>query len=217
MVRLESIVKRYDAKNILMFKDITFNYAKSYCILGPSGSGKTSLLNLINGVIRPTSGTIIVDGDVITDLTGEELQDFRYVNIGYISQDFKLLDAFTVEDNLNISVVDGLRKRSNIEALELVGLKHKLTQKVITLSGGEKQRLSIARMFLKSPSVILCDEPTGLLPHEQGKQIIDLLVKEAKSLGVVLIVVTHDDRLTTYFDEVIQFEELLLGGVEDYV
>ncbi len=213
MVNLLDVCKKYNADTKIKLKDYSFEINKSYCILGPSGSGKSTLLNIIAGIVKPTTGKVIIGGTEITSLTETKVDGFRYKNIGYITQDLKLFEDFTVKDNLEIVAMGGELTFSPKDVLEWVGLEHKLNSKVKALSGGEKQRVAIARSLLKSPSVMLCDEPTGSLNTAKGIEIMELIVKLHKMHKNTLIVVTHDDRMAKYFDEVIRFEDML-GGVE---
>lgn len=212
MISIKELKKVYDNETIIALKDFQFDLGKSYCILGPSGSGKSTLLNMIAGIVKPTKGEIDVNGINISSLSQQELDKYRYQMIGYISQDFKLFDDFSVMDNLELVGVGGKFTFPPREVLEWVGLGHKLKSKVKTLSGGEKQRVAIARALLKSPKVMLCDEPTGSLNTTKSVEIIELLVMLHKKHNNTLITVTHDDRMVKYFDEVVRFDELLINS-----
>lgn len=214
MIALKGVKKSYNSETSIELKDFVFETKKSYCILGPSGSGKSTLLNMISGIVKPSGGSVLVDGEDVSTFTQKQIDEFRYNNIGYISQDLKLFDEFTVKDNLGLVELGGKISKDPIEVLKWVGLEHKIKAKAKTLSGGEKQRVAIARSLLKSPKVMLCDEPTASLNTTKGIEIIELLIKLHKANGNTLLVVTHDDRLSKYFDEVIKFEEML-GGEGD--
>lgn len=213
MIKLEGIRKIYNSDTCISLEDYVFQKEKSYCILGPSGSGKSTLLNMIAGLVKPSEGKVFIHNELISGMSEKELDYFRYQNVGYISQDLKLFEGFTVKDNLAIVALGGKTTFTVESVLEWVGLEHKLSSKVKTLSGGEKQRVAIARALLKSPKVMLCDEPTGSLNTAKGIEIIELLISLHKRQKNTLIVVTHDDRMSKYFDEVIKFEDIL-GGVE---
>lgn len=212
MIEVKNVCKEFE-NEIIRFSDMIFEEEKSYVILGPSGCGKSTLLNLISGAIKSTNGTIKVNIDnkeyKLEDLTKVGLQKYRCENISYVSQDFNLFDNFTVYDNLNI--INEIKK-TNIsieEAVELVGLTKKLKQKVNKLSGGERQRVSIARALLQQGNIILCDEPTASLNQALATEIIKLIVELHKRTKNTLLVVTHDERLTEYFDEVIHYEDFI--------
>ncbi|QNO14690.1 ABC transporter ATP-binding protein [Alkalicella caledoniensis] len=214
MISLEGVRKVYNRETHISIRDFVFEDGTSYCILGPSGSGKSTLLNIIAGITKPTEGEVCVGENRVSSLLEKELDRFRFEYIGYIPQDLKLLDEFTVVDNLSMVELGGEITKKPEEALKWVGLGHKLRAKIKRLSGGEKQRVAIARVLLKSPKVMLCDEPTGSLNTAKGIEIMELLVKIHKEENNILIVVTHDDRMCKYFDKVIKFEDML-GGIRD--
>lgn len=219
MIQIKGIYKKFENENI-EFADIKFENNKSYVILGPSGCGKSTLLNLLSGNIKADGGSIEITIDDnkynLEELSRENLEEFRRNNIGYVSQDLNLFENLSVYDNLKIiSEVKDI-KYSIEETIEAVGLSRKLKQKVKTLSGGEKQRVCIARVLLQDCNIILCDEPTGSLNQVLANEIIELLIKLHKRNNSILIVVTHDERLTSYFDEVIKYEDFIkinIGGL----
>ena len=215
MIKIQNVRKKFNEDTKIRLKNMVFEDGKSYAILGVSGSGKTTLLNMIAGIINPTDGKIIVDNVEITKLTQKEKDKFRLKNIGYIFQDFKLIEDMTVEDNLNLLKIEKIDCVDIDNILEQVGLKNKRKMKVKKLSGGEKQRVAIARALMKSPKIILADEPTGSLNYEKGLEIMELLHKFHKKSKHVMIYVTHDDRMAKYADKIIHFEDVLeKGGVE---
>ena len=184
-------------------------------ILGPSGCGKSTLLNIISGGLKVTSGNIIVDtyGKKlnINTLSSKEVLKYRSKNIVYVTQDFKIFENFTVGDNLNlVSEITGKKDDIN-KVLEEVGLKNKKKSLVKNLSGGEKQRVVIARAMLLGGDIILCDEPTASLNYNLAEDIIKLIIKFYKKSNSILIVVTHDDRLIKYFDNVLYREDIIRG------
>lgn len=209
MISLKGVSKKFDEDSNIVLKDMDFQDGKSYVLLGASGCGKSTLLNMITGVITPDSGTIQIDDEEITGMSQKEKDAFRFKNIGYIFQDFKLMEDMTVLDNLSILKLGKLDCMSVDEVLDSVGILHKKKSKVKQLSGGEKQRVAIARALMKKPSIIIGDEPTGNLNYENGKNVVELLMKASKTLAKNVIVVTHDERLIEFFDEVIHFEDLL--------
>ena len=208
MIELQNIKKSFDADTKLVYPDLVFESGKTYVLLGPSGCGKSTLLNMIAGITTPDSGSIIVDGENITERKQEGKDRFRIKNIGYIFQDFKLIENMTVADNINILRIEGVDTSKIDEYLEILGIADKKNKKVKHLSGGEKQRVAIVRALVKEPKIVLADEPTGSLNYEIGKTVIEQLVKIAK--GKTLIAVTHDSRMAEYFDEVIDFTKLMV-------
>lgn len=218
MIKLNNITKQYTDTKISI-KNIHFKKQKSYLILGPSGSGKSTMLNLIGGLTKPTSGNIQINLDNqtidITKLKEKELKKLRLETIGYILQDFKLFEDFTVKDNLEILLNLANEKLSNNqikEILKQVGLEHKINSKVKHLSGGEKQRVAIARVLAKNYNILLCDEPTGSLNKTLANDLMELIIKIHKKAKNTLIVVSHDETMAKYFDEVVRFENLLEGS-----
>ena len=214
MIKINDLSKKFDEECNIQIKDMEFKDGTSYVLLGPSGCGKSTLLNMITGVVTPTTGKIMVDDIEVTKLTQEEKDAFRLKNIGYIFQDFKLIEDMTVEDNLNLLKVGKISCLPIDEVLESVGIKNKRKNKIRHLSGGERQRVAIARALIKEPKIIIADEPTGNLNFENGKNVVELLIRASKKFSNTMIVVTHDDRLVPYFDQSLHFEEMLLkkGG-----
>jgi putative ABC transport system ATP-binding protein len=212
MIRIKNIKKDFNSDTKIHLKDIEFENGKTYAILGVSGSGKTTLLNIIAGIVNPNEGEVLIDDIEITELSQKEKDNFRLKNIGYIFQDFKLMEDMTVEDNLNLLKIEKIKCIDIDEILNQVGLKNKRKTKVKKLSGGEKQRVAIARALMKSPKIILADEPTGSLNYEKGLEIMELLNEFHKKSNHVMIFVTHDDRMAKFADEIIQFEDILVKG-----
>ena len=217
MIKVKNISKIFNEETQINIKDINFENGKSYALLGASGSGKTTLLNMIAGIISPTTGDILIDDLDITKLSEKEKDLFRLNNIGYIFQDFKLIEEMTVEDNLELVRIAKKDTITIKEVLEKVGLENKLKEKVKNLSGGEKQRIAIARALMKQPKIILADEPTGNLNYEKGLTIMQLLKEFHKKSKYIMIFVTHDDRMAQFADVTIHFEDLLEKGGEKNV
>lgn len=217
MIKINNLSKKFDEECNIKIKDMEFKDKTSYVLLGPSGCGKSTLLNMITGVITPTTGTILIDDVEITSLTQQEKDAYRLKNVGYIFQDFKLIEDMTVEDNLNLLKIGKVECLSIDEVLDSVGIKNKKKNKIKHLSGGERQRVAIARALIKQPHIIIADEPTGNLNFENGKKVVELLIEASKKFSNTMIIVTHDDRLVQYFDETLHFEDLLIreGGNEN--
>lgn len=217
MIKIKGLSKKFDEECNIKIKDTEFKDRTSYVLLGPSGCGKSTMLNMITGVITPTTGSVFVDNTEVTKLTQQEKDAYRLKNIGYIFQDFKLIDDMTVEDNLNLLKLGDVECLPIDEVLDSVGIKGKRKNKVKHLSGGERQRVAIARALIKQPRIIIADEPTGNLNFENGKKVVELLIKASQKFSNTMIVVTHDDRLVEYFDEALHFEDMLIreGGNEN--
>ena len=214
MIEIKSITKQFQNETAIDYKDITFESGKSYMLLGASGCGKSTLLNMIAGILSPTSGSIIIDGVNMQEKSQKDKDKFRIQNIGYIFQDFKLINDMTVIDNINILNLEGINTQGAAKLLEELEILEKKNSKIKHLSGGQKQRGAIARALVKAPEIILADEPTGNLNFAIGEQVIKELVKVSK--GKTLIAVTHDERLGVYFDEIIDMNEMT-SGMKDVV
>lgn len=211
MISLMGVSKKFDEDSNIQLKDFEFQDGKSYVLLGASGCGKSTLLNMVTGVLTPDTGKIMIDSIELTAMSQKEKDAFRLKNVGYIFQDFKLMDEMTVYDNLSLLRLGKLECLPIDEVLDSVGILNKKKSKIKQLSGGEKQRVAIARALMKKPTIIIGDEPTGNLNYENGKNVVSLLMDASKNFAKNVIVVTHDDRLTEFFDEVIHFEDLLKG------
>ena len=209
MIEIKNLTKQFQNETAIDYRDIVFETGKSYMLLGASGCGKSTLLNMIAGVLAPTSGTITIDGVRMTEKSQAEKDKFRIQKIGYIFQDFKLIEEMTVLDNINILKLEGVDTSGAPALLETLCIGEKKNARIKHLSGGQKQRVAIARALVKKPDIILADEPTGNLNFAIGEQVIRQLVEVAR--GKTLIAVTHDDRLAKYFDAVIDMNEMTSG------
>lgn len=211
MIQLTKLQHDFGDTKIIL-SDFCFENGKSYCILGPSGCGKTTLLKMVSGLLQIQTGKVqITLGEEIfklEEMNKTERHDFKRRYISYISQDLKLFEDFSVKDNLGIREKAVGKATSYHDLLEQVKLSHKLKAKVKHLSGGEKQRVAIARALMAQGQFMLCDEPTAALNSLIAKEIIELLIGIHKEQKNTLIVVTHDERLVSYFDEVVRFEEI---------
>ena len=209
MIEIKGLGKQFQNETQISYRDITFETGRSYMLLGASGCGKSTLLNMIAGVLSPTVGTIQIDGTDMTAASQKEKDKFRIERIGYIFQDFKLINEMTVADNIGILRLEGVDISAMDEILTALDISEKKNAKIKHLSGGQKQRVAIARALVKKPDIILADEPTGNLNFAIGEQVIKELVTVSK--GKTLIAVTHDDRLAKYFDKVIDMNEMTSG------
>ena len=181
----------------------TLDEGKFVVILGPSGAGKSTLLNMLGGLDSPTEGTITVNGKDISKLSENELADFRASTVGFVFQFYNLIPTLTVYEN--VELVSEISK-AHLDAKQMiaeVGLSDHLHKFPSELSGGEQQRVSIARALCKNPQVLLCDEPTGALDSETGVMVLKLLLDMAKNYGKTIVIVTHNQNIAKMADVVI--------------
>lgn len=176
---------------------------KFIVILGPSGAGKSTLLNLLGGLDSPTSGTITVDGRDISTLSADELAEYRAEKVGFVFQFYNLIPTLTVHENVRLVNEIAPNALSATKMLEEVGLSDHLKNFPSELSGGEQQRVSIARALAKNPKILLCDEPTGALDSETGIMVLKLLLRMAREYGKTIVIVTHNQNIAKMADEVI--------------
>lgn len=212
MIKITNVSKQFPNETAIDYNDITFEKGKSYMLLGASGCGKSTLLNMIAGILSPEKGTIEINNEDMTKKSQKEKDKFRIEKIGYIFQDFKLIDEMTVADNIGILRLEKVDISSIDEILDSLGILDKKNKKVSHLSGGEKQRVAIARALVKKPEIILADEPTGNLNFSIGEAVIRQLIEVSK--GKTLIAVTHDERLGKYFDCTVDMNKMT-GGRRD--
>ena len=206
MIRIENIRKFFTDESDISYRNLTFEDGKSYVLLGASGCGKSTLLHMLSGVLSPTEGRIIINGRDMTAAPQREKDAFRIAKIGYIFQDFKLIDEMTVQDNIEVLKLEKVDVSRMDALLEQMGILKLKKRQVNRLSGGERQRVAIARALVKQPEIILADEPTGNLNYAIGRAITEALLEAAR--GKTLICVTHDERLCELFDEVIDMNEV---------
>jgi len=212
MINIKGVSKHFQNETAIDYHDLEFVDGKSYMLLGASGCGKSTLLNMIAGILSPETGSIEINGQNIVLLSQKEKDKFRIKKIGYIFQDFKLINEMTVSDNINILKLENIDTKNIDKVLEKLGILDKKNKKIKYLSGGEKQRVAIARAIVKEPDIILADEPTGNLNFAIGETVIKELLEVSK--GKTLIAVTHDERLGKYFDYIIDMNEVT-GGRRD--
>lgn len=212
LIKFKNVKKSYTIgeKKFNALDDINFSIPKGefVVILGPSGAGKSTLLNLLGGMDNVTSGEIIVDGNVISNYNDNELTKYRAENVGFIFQFYNILPTLTVLENVEI-VNDIVKKpKSAKKILKEVGLEKHATKFPNQLSGGEQQRVSIARAIAKDPSIILADEPTGALDSKTGVEVLKLLKKQcdANNGENTVIIVTHNSLIAEIADRVIRLK-----------
>ena len=222
MLSCKKIYKSYNTTNmgsnpVIDNVDLTIQKGELIALKGPSGSGKTTLLNLISGLDNITSGEIIFENHNLTLMNSDELSYFRNKNIGIIFQFFNLLNDLTVIENISMPLLlRGVsRKTAYNRALELVkelDLVERENYKTNLLSGGESQKVAIARSLITEPKIILADEPTGNLDTENTEKIIKLLINSCKTFGSSLLIVSHDENIIKHFNTVYKLDSGKLSG-----
>lgn len=195
--------------------DVTLEEGKFIVILGPSGAGKSTLLNLLGGLDSPTSGEVIVDGKDISKLTNNELADYRAATVGFVFQFYNLIPTLTVLENVALVKEIAKDALSPEKMLEEVGLADHLHNFPSELSGGEQQRVSIARALAKNPKILLCDEPTGALDSETGVLVLKLLLSMARNYGKTIVIVTHNQNIAKMADVVVRVKNGKIRSCEE--
>ena len=219
LVRVQDVHKHFTrgSERIDVLKGVNLEIPKGdfLALMGPSGSGKTTLLNLIGGLDTPTGGAIDVNGVPVSSLSGSQLSKWRAQNIGFVFQLYNLLPVLTAEKNVELPLLltklskSERRKRAGI-ALKVVGLAERAKHYPRQLSGGQEQRVGIARAIVTDPTLLLCDEPTGDLDRKAGDEILDLLQSLNRDHGKTIVMVTHDPRAAERAQRTIHLEKGVL-------
>ena len=201
--------------NILRGIDLTVKHGETLSVVGPSGSGKTSMLMIIAGLEQATSGRVVIGGADFGTLDEDGLARFRRDNLGIVFQNFHLVPTMTAAENVAVPLELAGRRDAAERAIELltqVGLGARLTHYPGQLSGGEQQRVALARSFAAAPKLILADEPTGNLDEDTGAQVIDLMFGMARDRGTTLILITHDSSLARACGRTVEMRDGRLSG-----
>lgn len=206
-VKLENVSKVYGTKEvkIVAVDEISFQIAKGefVVIVGPSGAGKTTVLNILGGMDKASGGRVWVDGKNIARYSSRQLTAYRREDIGFVFQFYNLVPNLTALENVELALQICKNPLDARQVLEEVGLKDRLSNFPAQLSGGEQQRVSIARALAKNPKLLLCDEPTGALDYVTGKSILKLLQDTCRQQGMTVIVITHNTAIAPMADKVI--------------
>jgi putative ABC transport system ATP-binding protein len=222
-MRATELVKWFgegDAKTIAV-REVSFDawFGEMLYIEGPSGSGKTTLLSLISGILRPNSGTVLVENKDIWNMTSDQIAEFRLNKVGFVFQDYHLFPRLTTVENVAIPLI--LKKldwnesiNEAMKYLEIVGIKDRALLPPVKLSGGEQQRVAIARAIASHPDILIFDEPTASLDGDTGRKIIDFVKRNILNDKRCIIVVTHDSRIFEYADRIMKMEDGRIIGFE---
>ena len=209
-IELQDVTKIYKTGEIEIHAadGITFEMEKGefVVIVGPSGAGKTTVLNILGGMDSATSGTVLVDGEDVAKYNQKRLTKYRREDVGFVFQFYNLVQNLTALENVELAQQIVKNPKNSAEALEEVGLKERMKNFPAQLSGGEQQRVSIARALAKNPKLLLCDEPTGALDYQTGKAILKLLQDTCRNQGMTVILITHNSAIAPMADRVIRIK-----------
>jgi putative ABC transport system ATP-binding protein len=217
-IELKRVCKYYHAgeKKIIAADNMSFSIEqKEFCVIvGPSGAGKTTLLNMLGGMDSCDQGTITLNGRFINGMNEQQLTDYRRYDVGFVFQFYNLIQNLTALENVELASEICLDPYDPQEILTAVGLSHRLNNFPAQLSGGEQQRVAIARALAKNPKILLCDEPTGALDYQTGKQILQLLQESCRQIGKTVILITHNQAISLMADRVIHLKNGQIIKVE---
>ncbi|HUL10639.1 MAG TPA: ABC transporter ATP-binding protein [Methylococcaceae bacterium] len=221
-VKADQLVKWFgeDEARTFAVREASFEayFGEMLYIVGPSGSGKTTLLSMISGILRPNSGSVVVEEKELWKLTSQQIAEFRLNRIGFVFQDYHLFPRLTTVENVAIPLI--LKKQDWNEAirladecLDVVGLKDRAHLPPVKLSGGEQQRVAIARAIAGRPDILVFDEPTASLDGDTGRKIVEFIKRNILNDRRSIIIVTHDDRIYEFSDRILKMEDGKITGV----
>jgi len=216
MIDIHNITKSFGKLQVLKGIDLHIDKGEVVSIVGPSGAGKTTLLQIIGTLEKPDTGTIVIDGIDVSGLSQKKLSDFRNLHIGFVFQFHQLLPEFTALENIMIPAFIAGKGRKEAKAraeelLQFMGLADRASHKPNELSGGEKQRVAVARALVNNPSVILADEPSGSLDSKNKAELHQLFFDLREKFGQTFVIVTHDESLAALTDRTIHMKDGLLS------
>ena len=214
MITAKNIKKKYNDQEVLRGIDLKIDKNEFVVILGASGSGKSTLLNILSGLEKSDSGEVVYDNESISDYSEKQLTKFRKEKIGFVFQQYYLLNNLTIEQNVKV----GANLADNKEYVDIIkdlGLEDKLSKYPNELSGGEQQRVSIARALAKKPTVLFLDEPTGALDEETGRKILEYLLKLKDKSHFTMIMVTHNENIAELANKIIHVGSGRVTSIEE--
>ena len=215
MISAKNIVKNYGTLNVLRGVNVEIEKGEIVAIMGKSGAGKSTLLHIIGTLDRADSGQVIINGEDVSRMNNKRLAEFRNQNIGFIFQFHHLLPEFSALENVTIPALiaggkEAAARKRAAELLDYLGLKDRLTHKPTQLSGGEQQRVAVARALMNAPAVVFADEPTGNLDSASSKDLHDLLFQLRKDFQQTFVIVTHNDELAAMSDRTLTMQDGLI-------
>lgn len=209
-IEVNSLSKRYQSGDVVIpaVDDINFevNKGEIVAIIGASGAGKTTLLNILGGMDTPTDGSVIVDGKNIAAYNEKQLTEYRRNDIGFVFQFYNLVQNINAVENVELATQICKNPLNAEYVLDKVGLGNRMKNFPSQLSGGEQQRVAIARAIAKNPKLLLCDEPTGALDYNTGKEVLKLLQDTAKTTNMTVLIITHNQAIAPMADRIIQMK-----------
>ena len=212
MIKVQGINKSFGSLQVLKNVDLTISKGEIVSIVGPSGAGKTTLLQIMGTLDKPDSGEVIFEGNDVTKYNDRKLSDFRNKNIGFVFQFHQLLPEFTALENTMIPALIAKKNKTQAtkeanDILELMGLADRIFHKPSELSGGEKQRVAVARALINNPMIVFADEPSGSLDTENKDELHSLFFKLRDELNQTFVIVTHDTQLAALTDRTISMQD----------
>ena len=224
MIEIQDLSKSYrrggEVLHVLDHLDLTMEAGRFYALMGPSGSGKTTLLNLVGGLDQPDEGTLVVAGDELSQLDASELASWRARNVGFVFQGFNLIPVLSALENVMLPLLLAplsakQRREHAMYALELVGLTDRAKHRPRQLSGGQEQRVAIARSIVTDPKIILADEPTGDLDRTSAEQVLELMTRLNREHQKTILMVTHDPHAAEHAERIVRLDKGKLGGIDE--
>lgn len=207
-IKLEKVTKIYSTGEVetaaLKEVNLEFKEGEVVVLLGPSGSGKSTLLNVCSGLDNPSSGTITIYDEIISDMSSKQLTKFRRDNLGFIFQQYNLLQTLSVRENVEVGYAVSKDPFTVEEIIEQVGLTPNINKYPFQLSGGEQQRVSIARAVVKKPKIMFCDEPTGALDEENAKDVLGVIQKLNEIYNTTVVLITHNPSIGVMADRIVK-------------
>ena len=214
MITAKNIKKKYNDQEVLRGIDLKIDKNEFVVILGASGSGKSTLLNILSGLEKSDSGEVVYDNESISDYSEKQLTKFRKDKIGFVFQQYYLLNNLTVEQNVKVGA-NLVNNKEYVDLIKDLGLEDRLSRYPNELSGGEQQRVSIARALAKKPTVIFLDEPTGALDEETGRKILEYLLKLKDKSHFTMIMVTHNENIAELANKIIHVGSGRVTSIEE--